>query len=378
MTVVRRILAPCAFFFAAVGIAACGGGIPGDAVVQVGSAPITKAQFNHWLNIAAISTQAPTTSGSAPKVVVPQPPDYTACIAQKRASSPKPAAGQSAPTDAQFKTQCAAQYTQLKQEVLQYLIRDEWVIGEAADQGVKVTDAQVQKEFTTEKNQQFQTPAAYNSFLQSSGQTQADILFKVRLSLLSRQLQAKVIKSAGTVTTADAQKYYAQNHARYATPETRDLRLIRVSSSAQAQTVLKALHSGQPFAAVAKKYSVDQSKAQGGAVLGVIRGQQVKALDDAVFAAQRGTLTGPIQTPYGFYIFQVQKITPATTQTFAQVESQIKQQLASTRQQTALTTFINKKYTPKWTSRTDCRAGYVVPSCKQAPKTSTTATTAAG
>jgi hypothetical protein len=40
-------MAFCAAIATAVVLGACGGGVPGDAVAVVGSAPITKAAFNH-------------------------------------------------------------------------------------------------------------------------------------------------------------------------------------------------------------------------------------------------------------------------------------------------------------------------------------------
>src|SRR5580692_3124678 len=62
----------------AVLVGACGGGIPGDAVAVVGSAPITKAAFAHWEVVANDSNQASTGIAAPP---LPVPPDYTACIA---------------------------------------------------------------------------------------------------------------------------------------------------------------------------------------------------------------------------------------------------------------------------------------------------------
>jgi foldase protein PrsA len=58
-----------------------------------------------------------------------------------------------------------------------------------------------------------------------------------------------------------------------------------------------------------------------------------------------------------------------TQQTLAQVRESIKQQLASSQQQTALTSFV-KEFRKRWEGRTECRAGYMVQNCKgyKAPK----------
>src|SRR5947208_1175689 len=101
-----RFLALGAFFVAmAVALAACGGSsIPGDAVAKVGDNAIKMDTFNHWMKVAAISSSGSTEPDKAgASALVPDAPNFTKCIAEKKASAPKPAKGQPKPTDAQFK-----------------------------------------------------------------------------------------------------------------------------------------------------------------------------------------------------------------------------------------------------------------------------------
>ena len=124
---------------------------------------------------------------------------------------------------------------------------------------------------------------------------------------------------------------------------------------------------------MAKKYSIDDaSKSQGGK-LTVSKGQQEAALDTAVFAAKPGALVGPVKTQFGYYVFKVTKDTPGSQQTLDQARSSIKSLLTTQNQQKALQDFV-KKFQKKWKSRTDCRKTYVVQTCNNAPKQSTTST----
>ena len=41
------------------------------------------------------------------------------------------------------------------------------------------------------------------------------------------------------------------------------------------------------------------------------KGQQEKALDDAIFKADKGKIEGPVKTQFGCYVFEVDKITKA-------------------------------------------------------------------
>lgn len=358
-----------AVLFAIVGFAACGG-IPGDAVVSVDGKSIKKDTFNHWMNVAAASSA--TTPGAKP--TIPDPPKYTKCIASTKAAT-KTAKGQTPPTEAALKSQCEQQYKTLQQEVLGFLISSTWVLGEANSLGVKVTDKEVKKQFEKIKSQQFPKAAEFEKFLKTSGQTVSDLLLRVKLNLLSSKIQQKIVKEKSKVSHAEIEKYYKNNPKRFGVPEKRNLLIILTKTEAQAKKAKQEVESGKSFESVAKRVSIDPtSKSNGGKLPGVVKGQEEKSLDTAVFSAKKGVLTGPIKTPFGYYIFEVQSITAGSQQTLKQAEGSIKSQLTATKQQSALSKFI-KEFKKKWMAKTDCRAGYTVADCKgyKAPKTTSTA-----
>jgi len=366
----RLLLALSAFFVLCLGLAACGG-VPGNSVAKVGDSSITKDQFNHWLGVAA---KANSQSSPGQAAVVPDAPDFKACIANLVKTTPKPAKGQPKPSPAQFKQQCQQQYDSLKNQVLQFLIQSQWVTGEAKDQGVTVSDADVQKSFQAAKKKNFKTEADFQKFLTSNGQSLQDILFRFRLDLTRKKLTDKITKGKSTVTPAQVTQYYNSHKAQFGQPERRDLEVVLTKTKARADAAKRALQGGASFKAVAKKYSVDQqSKATGGLLTGAIRGQQDQGLDKVAFSAPKGKLQGPVKAQFGYYLVDVKKITPPTQQPQKAVEAQIRQQLTSTGAQTALTNF-QKTFEKKWVAKTDCRKGFLVPGvCKNAPKPKATA-----
>jgi foldase protein PrsA len=367
---VRPVLASCAVLAVAALVAACGG-VPGNSVATVDGKSIDKSQFDHWMLVA-------TKSSGQPGAVVPDPPNYTKCIAAKRKTTPKPGKGQPKVTDAQLKTQCQQQYTQLKNQVLQLLISFKWIQGEADAEGIKVTDADVQKSFQQQKKQSFPKESDWEKFLKDSGQTQADILERVRLDLLSNKIRDKVIKGKDQVSDAQIQAYYNKNKARYSQPERRTLRIVLTKTKAKALQAKKALQSGQSWNKVAKQYSIDStSKSQGGKLPAQAKGTLEKALDQAVFAAPKGKLLGPVKTPFGYYDFEVLNVSPASTQPLAQAKTTIKQTLATQNQQTALNNFV-KDFTKRWRDKTDCQNSFKISDCKNGPKPTPTPTTATG
>jgi foldase protein PrsA len=352
-------------------IAGCGGDVPSNGVAKVGDSVITKDQFNHWLQAAAHGSAAP---GSA--VSVPDPPEFAKCVANQ-AKQPVPK-GAKKPTTAQLKTQCKQQYDALKQQVMQFLVSAEWIQQEAKKQGVKVADKQVQKQFADQKKQSFQKDADYKKFLASSGMTEADLIFRVKLDVISNSVRNKVIKGKDAVTDAQISSYYNKNKQRFAQPERRDLLVVLTRTKPKADQAKAAIAGGQSWASVAKKFSIDQaSKAQGGKLPGVAKGQQEKAFDDAIFSAKKGTITGPIKTQFGYYVFQVTKVTPATQQSLAQTKETIKNLLKSQNQQKSLNTFVTQ-FRKNYKNKTKCSKAYVIPDCSNAPKTKTATTPASG
>src|SRR3954453_23163802 len=104
MTSPRRYLALLgAFFVLPLVLSACGGGgVPGNAVVDIGGDPIKTTEFDHLLK-GAPTTQAQQSGAPGAAGAVPDPPNYTKCVAAKKATATKPAKGQPTPTDAPTK-----------------------------------------------------------------------------------------------------------------------------------------------------------------------------------------------------------------------------------------------------------------------------------
>jgi foldase protein PrsA len=343
------------------------GGVPSDAVAKVSGTSIPVAKFNKTL--VSYTSQ---TAGASGKGVVPDPPNYTKCIAAKKSGSKKL-------SDGALKKQCQTEWNTAKTQIMTALVQQEWYVQEAKDRGITITPAQVQARFLPLKQQSFPKEADYQKFLKSSGQTQADILALVKASMVQEKVQA-VAATAPTPTTGQVEKEYNDNKKQYATPASRDLSLVFNSSKAKADAAKAELEGGADFASVAKKYSQDSaSKATGGKFPGVTKGQFPKPLDGEVFAAKKGALVGPIKTQYGYYVFQVTKIKPGSQQSLKQASPQILQALKS-EAQTKISTNFQTEFTDKWRKKTKCADLYKVPAvCGNTPKPKggSTATTGA-
>ena len=356
-----------AFALATLGLGAltaagCGNSVPAGSVAKVGDATITKQEFDKWLKTAA------TGQAQGGAASVPDPPTFRKCIDAKQK---QPQLGGGRPSESQLRTQCRQEYDQLKGEVMQFLIQAEWVQQEAEEQGVRVSEAEVRRSFEDQKKQAFPKEKGYRDFLRTSGMTEQDILFRVRLDTLQQKLTQKVTERSSRVTDQDVRRYYEKNKRRFAQPERRNLNVVLTRNEARARRARAALRRGQSWRSVARRYSIDEaSKSQGGKLPDVTRGQQERALDRAVFRARRGQTVGPVKTQFGWYLFEVTKVTPATQQSLRQASATIKNLLRSQRQQRALDRFI-KDFRKEYKEKTSCADGFTVAECKNAPKEKT-------
>ncbi len=78
------------------------------------------------------------------------------------------------------------------QLVMGFLISSDWIIGEAQNRNIVVSEAEVRHRFDHLRSQQFPKRREFKKFLKRSGQTVADILLRVRLSILSERIQRSV------------------------------------------------------------------------------------------------------------------------------------------------------------------------------------------
>jgi foldase protein PrsA len=356
MKLARVSLALGAFFVLALSVAGCGSSSSSSAVVDMAGNPISLSAVNHWMFIAEKGqSQSPT----QPVVVPNDPPGFANCIALARKEFPQ-LADKKKTSDKTLQGQCKLIFTQLSGQVLDFLIKSYWYQAEAARQHLSVSDADVTKTFNKDKKQAYPTDAGYQAFLTQTGFTTPDLLFRIRFILTQQKLVAKQTKA---VTAAEIQAYYNSHMTQFGTPEMRNIRIVLTKSAAQANAAMAALKSGKSWNAVAKQYSTDAAtKNSGGLLTNVTKGQQDQALDKAAFSAPQGQVMGPVHGQFGYYVFEVTKITAATEQTLAQATPVIKGQLGS-EHQTAAQTAVDAQAKRDFLAKTKCKTQYTMADC---------------
>ncbi len=91
----------------------------------------------------------------------------------------------------------------------------------------------------------------------------------------------------------------------------------------KAESVLEMAKKGEDFAKLAKEYSDDPSKENGGDLGYFKRGRMIKPFEDAAFSLKKGEISGLVKTSYGYHIIKVDDIKEKKVKQFDEVRAQI-------------------------------------------------------
>jgi peptidyl-prolyl cis-trans isomerase C len=151
-----------------------------------------------------------------------------------------------------------------------------------------------------------------------------------RQTILIRELFAEFQKTSA-VTDADVQAEYDKFVAANGGKEYR-ARHILVETQAQAEAILASLKKGGKFEDIAKKQSKDPgSGANGGDLDWAAPGNYVKEFSDAMVALNKGQVSAPVQSQFGFHIIRLDDVREAQLPALADVKPQIVQQMTQQR-----------------------------------------------
>ena len=151
-----------------------------------------------------------------------------------------------------------------------------------------------------------------------------------RQTILIRELFNEFQKTSA-VTDADVQAEYDKFVAANGGKEYR-ARHILVETQAQADAILASLKKGGKFEDIAKKQSKDPgSGANGGDLDWAAPGNYVKEFSEAMVALNKGQVSAPVQSQFGFHIIRLDDVREAQLPALADVKPQIVQQMTQQR-----------------------------------------------
>jgi foldase protein PrsA len=260
-------------------------------------------------------------------------------------------------------------YEELKEAALSELLDAIWLQGEAEELGIAVTPKEIEIELEQIKDQNFKTDAEYEKFLKTSRFTEEDVLDRVKLQIVSTQIQQRMTGAAPPATDSEIEDYYADElEAQFTEPESREARVVVNEDQAKIEDAKAQLEKDSTPASwkkVAEKVSEDpNTKSKGGLQAGLTREllQSQPELASAVFDNDAGTIVGPTAVAGKYFLTEVVKLNPSSTQSLKEVRAQIKSQLDQQLQQEFFSEFV-AGYQSRWEARTVCAEDYLIERC---------------
>lgn len=176
-------------------------GGPTDAVAEVGSHVITKAELNRWMaNMLGEDYYVDSTHRVPQHHLVSDPPNYPACISGLEAIGPVPVKRRAMITVAELGTKCQQLYRAIRQQALTFLVASYWSIAFAHDHGIDVSDAEVREHLRQMKAERFPRKGELENYIANRDRAFADELFLFKLNLIEQRL-LKDSKLGGRVNT---------------------------------------------------------------------------------------------------------------------------------------------------------------------------------
>jgi parvulin-like peptidyl-prolyl isomerase len=254
-------------------------------------------------------------------------------------------------------------YDELKETALGEIFDSIWIQGQAEEMGISVTPKEVEAELEKLKKQAFKTEKQYQEFLKEAHYTQADVEKRVKVQIISTQIQEQVTNEAPAPSKSEIKSYYeAAETSQYTQEEKREARSLTFKDEGEAEDAKAELEKDDSVGSwkkVGAKSSNPTAKKSGGLVNDTAEGTAPEPLHEALFAAPQGQVQGPLKTPTGYDVYEVEKITPEKVQSLDEVEPQISNQLAEQDKQQVFTAFV-RNYSSRWRSRTFCSSDFLI------------------
>jgi peptidyl-prolyl cis-trans isomerase C len=213
---------------------------------------------------------------------------------------------------------------QLRQKLLEGLIKEELLKQEAAKQGIE-KDPAVQK----------------------------DIAFAKEQIVVRELVNREVIEKVKSVDDKDLKAYYEANKDQFPAPEQVHARHILVKTKPEADAIKAQLDKGADFAKLAMEKSIDKASGARGGDLGFFgKGDMIPEFEKVAFGLAPGKISAPIKTQFGYHIIKLEEKKPAGTMSFEQAKPNIERRLISMKQRERLDSWLaslekNAKVTSK-------------------------------
>jgi parvulin-like peptidyl-prolyl isomerase len=222
---------------------------------------------------------------------------------------------------------------QLKEQLLKQLIDRELILGEATRLNVQLTPDELDAAMIEVRGNY--TAEEFTNVLQQTGNTPERWLAALKLRLLITKVSAAALISQVQVSDKETEDYYKNQREEFRRPVEIRARQMLFKTHDEANRILKLLKEGGDFATLAGQYSQSPDRENGGELGYFSPGQLPIEFDEVLFKLQVKQISAPVESPYGFHLFLVERKRKAGLRPYAAVKDEIAAKLYQQKEETA-------------------------------------------
>lgn len=198
-------------------------------------------------------------------------------------------------------------------EVLDAMIDRILLDQQAAARKMSVSDEEVRAIVKNQQEAMGLDEEAIAKELKKQNMTEELFYRQWKYQILSRKLLDYVTQGSIAITDEEIEEYHRKHYGEEGSDYGKQTRIAHIlinreaeNALSKAEEVLALAKSGEPFAELARKYSMDESSAQNGGLLGFfVKGDLVTEMESAVEQTEVNGIAGPVATSRGYHIVKV-------------------------------------------------------------------------
>ena len=198
------------------------------------------------------------------------------------------------------------------------------------------------------------TDAQLRAQLQAQGHSYQDFRKHARLEMQKMLMIQKEVRARVSISPAEVKAYYDSHPDEFRVGKER-FKLAQIliavppnatpaqidAARAKAESIRNQLLKGADFNAMARQYSDDDSKSQGGELGEFSRGEMIDQIQAAIDKLKPGEISPPIQSEHGFHLVKLEAHDEVGVKPFSEVSAQIRERLVSQKAERQFAAWVN-------------------------------------
>lgn len=233
----------------------------------------------------------------------------------------------------------AGQLKRVKQDLVSDFILESLIQDGAKQMGVQVTEEVINRHLD-EIRSGYPDDLAFRRALTEEDISLNQLRARLQISLTEELFFQELNKSIAAPTQKEIETFYASNKSRFMRKERVLLRQIVVDDIVKAEELRKVAPK-KDFAKLANQYSL-APEAKTGGLVGWVERDSLDTFDKA-FSMSAGGISQPLESPYGFHLFKVEKKAGAGAAALDEVRQRIDAEIRAQREQAAFLSWLDKQ-----------------------------------